>query len=688
MTKTIEFTSLEVENIFAYEGRSCIDLSDCVGERNIVVISGQNGAGKTSLLNAIKLLFLGTESEELRRVGFNGLALNQKPFVLGQPGRWYGVFNKFARDPSDQARVKLSWIQGGQQVTIERVFSFVSTVAGYTEQLIVTYGGQQLADSESRAFLANLAPSEIVPFFFFDGEQVQSFADAEEGRERGQIERLLKLSFIADIVRELEAYSKSKRRSGLPEEAQREVVQAENDLREAEATIESLNRLRIEAETDYAELSRKRERLEDHRNGFRTGISQSDQRRMLNRIAIIDAQREALNADLCDALPPEAPWLLNPCLVREVFQLLDQQLSTSTDISLSSKLHGELPQALSSSLAHLDPPVQLSASQYQAFAEAIRQALAQRGLSVDACASPLLSSVSPKQARALRDRYLVWAERGPALAASQAELLRRMRALTQEAEQAQRDLDEAELTTDDAKHRFEELSAEIAALDQQLRAYTDTLAELRVREAQATTSAEQARQRIRQCEQRHSAVTRENRAYQLSLRVKHALELFREKKRTQIRQSVEDHLNERISVLLAPSQLIKSVTLDDLFNMKYFDEHGDEVARRSISAGMRQLVAMGMIWALRDESARELPVVIDTPLGRIDRENRNLLMTEYFPSAGKPLVLLPTNSEMDEEVLRSLDGCIRRRYEIRNEGGTQAKIVPVDAQRYDGMASR
>lgn len=686
MTQPIEFTSLEIENIFAYEGLSKIDLSGCLGERNIVVISGQNGAGKTSLLNAIKLLFLGSENEGIRRVGFGGVPLTPKHFVLGQPGRWYGVFNKFARDMGDRARIKLSWVQGGQITTLERIFFL--NAAGFSEHLIVTHNGQRLVEGESRAFLDNLAPSEIVPFYFFDGEQVQSFADAEEGRERREIERLLKLSFISELLREMDTYSKNKRRSGLPEQAQLEVVQAENERRDAEAKIDALSRQRIDTETEYAELMRQRTRLDDHRNGFRTGISETDQRRMLNRIAILNAQREKLNADLCESLPPEAPWLVNPGLIREVYQLLNQQLSSNTDMSLSSKLHGELPNALKGSLAHLNPPVQLSASQYTAFADAVKQALIQRGLSADAYVSPLLTSVSPKQAKALRDQYLIWAERGPSIVASQAEQLRRMRLLTQEAEQARRDLDEAELTTDGAKHRFEELSAEIAILDQQLRAHTETLAELRIKELQATSSAEHAKQRIHQCEQRHSSVTQENRAYQLSLRVKRALESFRDKKRTQIRQSVEDHLNARIRVLLAPSQLIKSVTLDDLFNMKYFDEHGEEVARRSISAGMRQLVAMGMLWALRDESARELPVVIDTPLGRIDRENRNLLMSEYFPSAGKPLMLLPTNSEMDEDVLRSLDDCIRRRYEIQNDGGTRARIVPIDKQRYDGILPR
>ncbi|WP_165353249.1 AAA family ATPase [Pseudomonas sp. ACM7] len=89
MSDPIEFTSLEVENIFAYVGLSRIDLSGCTAARNMIVIAGRNGAGKTSLLNAIKLLFLGSENEEMRRVGFGGTALTSKQFVMGQPGLWF-----------------------------------------------------------------------------------------------------------------------------------------------------------------------------------------------------------------------------------------------------------------------------------------------------------------------------------------------------------------------------------------------------------------------------------------------------------------------------------------------------------------------------------------------------------------------------------------------------------------------
>lgn len=687
MSAPIEFTSLEVENIFAYEGLSQIDLSGCTAERNMVVISGRNGAGKTSLLNAIKLLFLGSDNEEIRRVGFGGAPLSSKQFVLGQPGRWYGVFNKGARDADDHARAMLCWTQGTLKVKIERTFSRSNTTAGFVERLIVIRGTEQLGPEEAESFLSGLAPSEIVPFYFFDGEQVQSFADAEEGRERAEIERLLKLSFIGDILRELEGYGKIKRRSGLPADAQSQVVQAENDLRSAEAQIESLQRSRVDIEAEYSDLERRRTRLDDQRNALRTGISESDRRRMVNRIEVINSQTEKLDAELSELLAPEAPWLTNLSAVRDAYNLLDDQFSTSTDLSLSAKLHGELPEALKGSLAHLSPPVMLTNSQYENFSLDIKEALVRRGLAVGAHVSPLLSALSPRQAKLLRDRYLVWTERGPSLVSSHVEKLRLLRQLAQESEQARRDLDEAELTTDEARNQFESLSQTILELDQQIRDFTERLAELRVKERQTLENAEQAKQRIRQCEQKYESVTKENQAYQLSVKVRRALEAYRDRRRTYIRQSVEQHLNERIGILLAPSQLIKSVTLDDLFAMKYFDEQLEEVARRSISAGMRQLVAMGMLWALRDEAGRDLPVVIDTPLGRIDRENRALLMSEYFPKAGRPLLLLPTNSEMDEDVLCHLGERIRRRYEIKNDGGTRARIEEIDRARYNGISS-
>ncbi|MDB0573530.1 AAA family ATPase [Ralstonia solanacearum] len=679
MSNSLEFISLEVENIFAYEGLSRIDLSGCTDERNIVIVSGHNGTGKTSLLNAVKLLFLGSDSEAMRRVGFGGAPLSPKHYVSGQPGRWYGVFNNAARDFDAHASVSLEWMGDGRRFKAKRTFKRANSALGFTEELTVAIDGKPISSSEVEAFISGLAPSEVVPFYFFDGEQVQSFADAEEGRERAEIERLLGLSFVPELTRELDVFAKIKRRAGFPEEVRVAIVRAENEHRDSMARADAANRSRVEAEEEVVELRRRRERLEDQRNSLRIGISETDRKRMLSRIEILGAQRERLAAEIAEHLPPEAPWLTNLGLVRETFVALDKQIAGSADASLAGKLHRELPNDLLRRLTSLTPPVNLSDSQQHSFSSGVHEALAEQGVPVNASSNPLLGSLSPRQIRVLRDRYLVWNERGASLVASQAEKLRQIRQVTNDRAQAQRDLDEAELTTDEARHHFELLTTELLSLDAVLRERSDAAATFRLDEQRAQREAEEALDRIRRHEEKFESVARENRAYQLSLRVKRALESYRDMRRVQIRGSVENRLNQRIGILLGPSQLIKSVTLDEQFVMKYFDERGSEVARRSISAGMRQLVAMAMLWALKDEARRELPVMIDTPLGRIDRQNRALLMTEYFPMAGKPLVLLPTNSEIGGEDYGQLSDRIVRRYEIKNEGGLQARIVELNA---------
>lgn len=681
MNNSVEFTRIEVENIFAYEGLSQIDLSGCTESHNIIIVSGRNGAGKTSLLNAVKLLFLGSDSETMRRVGFGGSALSPKAYVLGQPGRWYGVFNNNASTLDEPARISLSWTKGNQLFMAERTFRRTNTVAGYTETLTVSIDGKQYSPSDSDAFISTLAPSEVIPFYFFDGEQVQSFADAEEGRERVEIERLLGLAFVPELTRQLDTFAKEKRRAGLPSDVQLAIVRAENEHRDATARMNAASRSRVDAEDEVLELQRRKDRLDSERDGLRIGISETDRRRMLNRIEVLNTQREQLAIAIAEQLPPEAPWLTNLELVRETFAVLEKHLGCGTDASLAGKLHRELPESLVQRLAGLSPSVDLSDLQKKTFMSEVHSALVAQGIPENSFSNPLLGALSPRQIQTLRDRYLVWSERGKGLVTSHAEQLRKMRQLTIEHAQAVHYLDEAELTTDEARLHFELLTDKLVKLEADLRVRLDAITELRVAEQRARREATEALDNIRQQEERYESVMQDNRAYQLSIKVKQALETYRDMRRKQIRGSVESRLNQRIGMLLGPSQLIKSVKLNGQFVMKYYDDREAEVARRSISAGMRQLVAMSMLWALKDEAKRDLPVMIDTPLGRIDRQNRALLMSEYFPNAGKPLVLLPTNSEIGIEDLAQLGSRVRRHYEIQNDDGLRARIVELNTSK-------
>jgi len=671
----MRFISLEVEDIFAYRGVSKIDFTACTDSRNIVVVAGRNGAGKTSLLNAIKLLFLGAEDDGLRRVSFGGTLINPKQFVLGQPGRWYGVFNTAAQGTEARARVALEWEDGRHGYRAERSFRRVSN--GFEENIVVTVDGK--LSEEPELILLQLLPREVVPFFFFDGEQIQSIADAEVGREQLEIERLLGLSFVATLIQEVEIYTKEKKRAGLPEAARFAIVQAENARRDAEARADLASNARIVIEGEVQDLQRDRRRLESERNRLRTGIVESERLQKTGRIEILDQDYAVLAKEVSDELPVESPWLTNLQLVREAFQALDEEINRNANPDIARRLHQELPLELLRRLASQTPPVALADTQKKQFQGDVEEALEMFGISDQAPSNLLLTSLSPRQIQTLHRRFLVWSEKGASLAGAQADRLGTIRKILKERAQIQRDLDEAEITSDEARRRFDAFSIQIEELERRELDRNERATEHRIEEKQALRAIAEAKESISRAERQFDAVSRQNLGYQLGKKVQKALEQYRHQRRTEIRAAVEAKLNEHIAVLLGPSQLIKSVRLDDQFNMTYYDAQDDEVARRSISAGMRQLVAMSMLWALKDKANRPLPVVIDTPLGRIDRQNRALLMSDYFPRAGNPLVLLPTNSELAAEDYAQLSSSIARRYEIINTDGKDARIVEADS---------
>lgn len=670
----MKFRSIEIENVLAYKGTWTIDLSDTDGDRNIVLIKGRNGAGKTSLLNSMKLLFLGARDEGLKRVGFASTTVSEKHYVLGQPGLWYGVFNRSARAAGDtRASISLTWFEGSETHRARRIFQANKNFTAYEEMVEFGPIGAPLHGAEAEAALQQMMPREVVPFFLFDGEQVQSLADAEIGRERSEIERLLGLSFVVHLIQQVDEDAKRRSRAGLPAEVMVQVVAAENAARESRVNQEVSARARVAAEEELMDLEQKRSRLDDERQRLRNGtLSESEAKRMASRLELLAFQRQRLADELAERIPVEIVFRTQPALVAEAFETLDRQ--ATADASLAGRLHSELPALTVAELARIANPVVLTSEQERDLGQGIRSSLKSLGVSLGDRKS-VLSSLSANKAKSLRDRFLVWSTRGPTDFAEDRAVLMRLRETVIETQRLRKELDEAELSTDEARARYQELTEEIEGLRNAIREATEKSAEARVDEQRHAREALAHDERAEQAMERHKDAMLNDAGYKLALKAKRALETYRERSRSRIRQSVEDRLNEKVGILLAPSELIKTVALDEQFIMTYFDERGDEVPRLSISAGMRQLLAMSMLWALKEEADRSLPVVIDTPLGRIDTRNRTLLMTQYFPKAGSPLILLPTDSEFTDLGDELLGDRIKRRYRIDNTGGQNATIV-------------
>ena len=94
--------------------------------------------------------------------------------------------------------------------------------------------------------------------------------------------------------------------------------------------------------------------------------------------------------------------------------------------------------------------------------------------------------------------------------------------------------------------------------------------------------------------------------------------------------------------------LIEKIRMDPItLDFVYLNSEGQLVPKESLSAGEKQLMVISMLWALGICSKKKLPVIIDTPLSRLDSNHRISLITTYFPQASDQTIILSTDSEID-----------------------------------------
>ena len=122
----------------------------------------------------------------------------------------------------------------------------------------------------------------------------------------------------------------------------------------------------------------------------------------------------------------------------------------------------------------------------------------------------------------------------------------------------------------------------------------------------------------------------------------------------------------KYSLLSRKTDTVKSISIDPkTFNISLSDASGNKIPKDELSAGEKQIFAVSMLWALASTSGRLLPVVIDTPLGRLDSSHRSNLINNYFPFASHQIIILSTDTEVDKNLYKKLSPHISHAYLLK-----------------------
>mgnify|MGYP000738551053 FL=1 len=120
--------------------------------------------------------------------------------------------------------------------------------------------------------------------------------------------------------------------------------------------------------------------------------------------------------------------------------------------------------------------------------------------------------------------------------------------------------------------------------------------------------------------------------------------------------------------------------LDDVMDIDLLDKNGDVMDKNSLSKGEQQLYATALLKALVDESGIKFPVFIDSPLQKFDKYHSKNIIKEFYPAISDQVVLFPLlEKELSELEYEYLKPNVNKVFVIENRNdGSSFKSFPVN----------
>ena len=150
-----------------------------------------------------------------------------------------------------------------------------------------------------------------------------------------------------------------------------------------------------------------------------------------------------------------------------------------------------------------------------------------------------------------------------------------------------------------------------------------------------------------------------------------SLDTFLRNLKEEKKVSLERRLKGIMNALMHKEDFIGNVAVDvqeDGLDIVLYTPSGKIIRKESLSKGEQQLYATSLLKALVEESGIEFPVFIDSPLQKFDKSHSSKIITEFYPSISKQVVLFPLlHKELTEEELEIMKPLVKSAYLIKND---------------------
>jgi len=655
------FQELTLENFNSYRGRHTLNLqpeTTTEGTRPIILIGGLNGGGKTTIIDAIRLVLYGQRAQIDRR------KKNQSySEFLSQCVCTHAVADATATiELTFQHVIRVSNIDKLAEIRVQRTWNH----KGKDKLQVFLDGWDSPTLTETwDERVENWLPLGLSNLFLFDGEQIKELAeqDTPPPSVATAIRTVLGLELPERLSNHLEILiqqqqrdlAKDKDRQMLEAIAQR-LTQQRTDLDVEETRLETL-----ENDLEVAEADLQEAQIQFDAGGGNLAESVPELDRQLQRLRAEAEHHRGNLRNLAAALLPLA-------IVQPLLQSAQQQGQTELRRQQAQAARDLIAQR-DQRLLKLIQSLKLSrpkTQEIETFLQQENQSLiaassTQSWLNADAEALEQLSQI-------LQHQLPIQHQLAQTQLGNLKTLIDQIQALTfkLQAAPSPEDYERLRSDRDQAQLRYDECLFKVELSKRHT---------FKLRQAIEATKTD-----LKRYGEQHLGQQNTNDFLKAATRAQETLKAFRASLTLQKLNDLEANLTNYFRSLLHKSSLIHRITVNQqTFSLTLYDTTGQPIPKHRLSAGEKQLLAIAFLWALASASNRQLPIAIDTPLSRLDSSHRRNLIDQYFPHASHQMILLSTDTEIGREEVEELrsKGAIAREYLLLyNSVKQQTEILP------------
>ena len=623
---------IELENYGPYKGVISLDLSITDNE-NVILVQGLNDTGKTSLYKAIQFCLYG-ESNVLQ---YQKHVNRTKREIEDGITSVTIVFEHNNENYQITRRIEFKKTPMDENLNISNPVSFSVIRNGMPESIT--------SIEDERRFIEYILPEEASQFFLFDGEEIQGYTqNPPKPNIKSAIEMLLGIKELlnaVDYLKKIKSIQEQKVRNELAKKE--EYAGEKEDLDKLDESITKKDNEIIEMESQIQSLVEQKSR-------FETKLKQFEEvKDILEQKKISEEKLEKTERELSDTVESLkdfndnelAIWLLIPFL---------KKFKDTKKSSFDAHTKKIVSEILKNNSCICDRP--LDEHSISVLSDIVNSETSEFE-EIQNCANEILDKFGINQNK---EHFL-------RLTTALTELQERKISLESDIESKNSELG----TKSTHDNEYSNIRSEYEICENNLRQKRIKNSDLRSRRDEEK----------RQYDSRYRFLSNKNISaeYEKENKRRMLIELTLKS----INQFIDEIVESRkLEIENIASQFLKSITnapdvytgieLDEQYrlHLKIKDHSTVPSWERGPSAGQSQVIAHSFIAGLNKFTAKEAPIIIDTPLARLDDVHAENIVRSY-PHMGKQIIVLYQPRELDEQLIELIRTHIRFEYDIKRD---------------------